>query len=105
MKKNKDSSISELPVDFVEHLFIEWLCRRGVFSAFKSNYSLTKDVVISFRDSLRCQIRILLLASSLGISDLITSSFVFNRTPEGLDFWSGISSDWRRFCINLRKEF
>lgn len=105
MKRNKDLRISELPVDFVEYLFVEWLCRREVFSAFKSNYDWTKDTDISFRNSLRRQIRNTLLTSSLGISDLITSSFIFDRTPEGRDFWSGVSSDWRRFCISLRKEF
>lgn len=105
MKKNKDFRISELPVDVAEYLFLEWLCRREVFSAFKSNYNLTKDADVSFRDSLRRQIRNTLLTSSLGLSDLITSSFIFDRTPEGRDFWSGVSSDWRRFCINFRKEF
>lgn len=105
MKKSKDPRTSELSVDVVEYLFLEWLCRRGVLSAFKSNYNLTKDADVSFRDSLRRQIRNTFLTFSLGISDLITSSFIFDRTPEGRDFWSAVSSDWRRFCINFRKEF
>ena len=105
MKKNKDLRISELPVDFVEYLFVEWLCRRGVFSAFKSNYNLARNIDISFRDSLRRQIRRMLLTSGLSTRDLIYSSFIFDRTPEGRDFWSRISSEWCRFCLNLRKEF
>lgn len=105
MKKNKDSGISELPIDFVEYLFVEWLCRREVFSAFKSNYNLTKNVDISFRNSLRRQIRSMLLTSRFGIRDLIAGSFIFDKTPEGRDFWSGVSSDWCRFCIDFRKEF
>ena len=105
MKKGRNFRISELKIDIVEHLFFEWLFRREVFSAFKSNYNLTKDDDVSFRDSIRRQIRNTLLTRSLGISDLIASSFVFDRTPEGRDFWSDVSSDWRRFCINFRKKF
>lgn len=105
MKKNKDSRMSELPIDFVEYLFVEWLCRRGVFSAFKANYNLIRDVDISFRDSLRRQIRSMLLSSSFSIRDLVIGSFTFDRTPEGRDFWSAVSSEWRRFCFNIRKEF
>lgn len=105
MKKNKDSRIGELPIDFVEYLFVEWLCRREVFSIFKSNYNLNRNVDISFRGSLRRQIRSMLVTPSFGIRDLIDGSFIFDRTPEGRDFWSGVSSEWRRFCNNFRKEF
>lgn len=105
MKKNRDFRTSDLTVDFVEYLFIEWLCRRRVFSAFRSNYGLTKEANVSFRESLRCQIRCTFLTPYLGISDLVNGSFIFDCTPEGRDFWSAVSSDWRRFCINLRREF
>lgn len=105
MEKNKDFRISELPIDFVEYLFIEWLCRRGVFSAFKLNYRLARSVDTSFRDLIRRQIRSMLLSSSFGLRDLIDGSFAFDRTPEGRDFWSDVSSEWRRFCNNFRKEF
>lgn len=105
MKKVKDSSISKLSIDVVEYMFIEWLCRRGVFSAFRSNYDSTKDADMSFRDALRKHILYVTLESRLRISDLVSSSFVFAGTPEGRDFWSDISSDWHRFCIDFQNIF
>lgn len=105
MKKTKDSKFNELSIDVVEYMFIEWLCRRGVFSAFRSNYDLTKPVNVSFRNALRRHIRYVFSASHLSIGALVSSSFVFVGTPEGRDFWSGVSSDWRRFCIDFQKLF
>lgn len=105
MKKVKDSRISELSVDVVQYMFIEWLCRRGVFSAFKSNYNSTKDADTSFLDALRRHILNASLAAHLCVSDLVSSSFMFAATPEGRDFWLAVSSDWRRFCINFRNMF
>jgi len=37
MKKTRVSTISELSIDAVDYLFVEWLRCRGVFSAFRSN--------------------------------------------------------------------
>lgn len=105
MKKAKDSEILRLSIDVVEYMFIEWLCRRGVFSAFRSNYESTKDVDMSFRDALRKHILYVCLESQLCISDLVSSSFMFARTPEGRDFWTGVSSDWHRFCIDFQNIF
>ena len=105
MKKAKDSRISKLSTDVVEYMFVEWLCRRGVYSAFKSNYDSTKEANMSFRDALRRHILNVALSSHLCISDLVSSSFVFDGTPEGRDFWSGVSSDWHHFCIDFRNTF
>ena len=105
MKKVKNFGISRLSADVVEYMFIEWLCRRGVFPAFRSNYDPTKDADMSFRDALRRHILHLSPESHLRISDLVSSSFVFAGTPEGRDFWSGVSSDWRHFCTNFRNAF
>ena len=105
MKKAKDSGISKLSTDVVESMFVEWLRRRGVYSAFKSNYDFTKDADLSFRDALRRHILNVSLTSQLCMSDLVSSGFVFDGTPEGRNFWSGVSADWRRFCIDFRNMF
>lgn len=105
MKKTKKSRISKLSVDVVEYMFIEWLCRRGVFSAFRSNYNLTKDADMSFRDALRKHILNVTASPHLCMSDLVSSSFVFDETSEGRNFWSDVSSDWHRFCIDFRNMF
>lgn len=105
MKKAKDSGISRFSTDVVEYMFIEWLCRRGVFSAFRSNYDSSKDADMSFRDALRRHILCAVHSSYFCIGDLVSSSFIFAGTPEGRDFWTGISSDWRRFCIDFQNIF
>lgn len=105
MKKVKDVRVNELSIDVVEYLFIEWLCRRGVFSAFKANYDSTKDADMSFRDALHRHIFNVFRSSHLCVDDLVSSSFIFARTPEGCDFWDEISTDWQRFCINFRNTF
>lgn len=105
MKKAKDFRISKFSADVVEYMFIEWLCRRGVFSAFKSNYDTTKDADMSFRDALRRHVLDVSRSPHLCMSDLVSSSFVFDETPEGRNFWSGVSSDWHRFCIDFHNMF
>jgi len=105
MKKAKVSMISELSVDAVDYLFVEWLRRRGVFSAFRSNCGFDKEHNDSFRAALRYQIQGALHSSRLCIGDLISISFTFAHTPEGLAFWFDLSFAWRRFCIDFQNNF
>lgn len=102
MKKfNKSVRTDELLTDVIEYAFVEWLVRRGIFSAFKANYEHAFAPYNSFRDRLRSQIRRSLTSSRLGPSCLIISSFVFFSTPEGFKFWSKQSAAWERFCDKL----
>lgn len=105
MKKTKVSTISELLVDAVEYLFVEWLRRRGVFSAFRSNCGFDKKCNNSFRTVLRHRIQNVLLSPHADIGDLISVSFMFSHTPEGLAFWFDLSFAWRRFCADFRNNF
>lgn len=105
MERNKDFKTNKLLIAAVEYTFTEWLRRRGVFSAFKLNYSSTKKVGMSFRDALRGHISYVFSSSHFRIGDLVSSSFIFCRTPEGCDFWRAVSSDWRRFCVDFREKF
>lgn len=102
MKKTRVSVISELSTDAVEYLFVEWLRRRGVFSAFRSNCGFDEKRNSSFRTVLRYRIQGVLNSSHIGIGDLISISFIFTRTPEGLDFWFNLSFAWRRFCTDFQ---
>ena len=97
MKATRVPMISELSIDAVDYLFVEWLRRRGVFSAFRSNCGFDKKCNNSFRNVLRHRIRTVLYSSHAGIGDLISISFIFARTPEGIDFWFKLSFAWRRF--------
>jgi len=105
MKKTKVSTISELSVDAVDYLFVEWLRRRGVFSAFRSNCGFDEKRNSSFRAVLRYRIQGAMHSSSVGIGDLVSMSFIFARTPEGLAFWYDVSFAWRRFCTDFQNNF
>ena len=105
MERNKDFKTNKLLIAAVEYTFTEWLRRRGVLPAFKLNYSSTKPVDTSFRDALRGHIRFVFSSSYFCVGDLVSSSFMFCRTPEGYDFWRAVSSDWRRFCVDFREKF
>lgn len=102
MKNIKVSTTSELSIDAVEFLFFEWLRRRGVFSAFKSNCGTGKGCEKAFRSVLRYRIQNALHSSHFGIGDLITMSFLFTDTPEGYAFWSDLSFAWRRFFTDFK---
>jgi len=103
MKTSSESiRVNELLIDVVEYAFLEWLVRRGVFSAFKENYEHDFAPCRSFRDRLRSHVRRTLYVSRFGPSRLISSAFLFCSTPEGVDFWRKQSAAWERFCADLQ---
>lgn len=104
IKKFKKSDLSELSVDVVEYMFVEWLVRRGLFAAFKSNYEHAFSLCVGFHERLRGHIRRSLNGSAFGVSFLISSSFLFMSTPEGTEFWTKQSAAWERFCAKLHSK-
>jgi len=105
MKKTRVSTISELSIDAVNHLFVEWLRCRGVLSAFISNCGFDEKRKNSFRAVLRNRIQGVLHSPYSSIGDLISMSFIFAHTPEGLAFWFDQSFAWRRFCTDFQNNF
>ena len=102
---SKDSRIDDLQIDSIEYMFIEWLIRRGIYAAYKSNYERAFSLRTSFRERLRGHIRRTLCYPDYGPSDLISSAFLFASTPEGFKFWSKHSAAWKRFCTNFQLKF
>lgn len=103
MKKvSTKSRTNDLLIDVIEYTFTEWLVRRGIFVAFKSNYEHAFSPYTSFRDRLRGHIRRSLFGPGYGPGHLITSSFLFASTPEGVKFWGKQSAAWERFCAKLQ---
>lgn len=102
MKKTRVSTIPELSTDVVCYMFVEWLRRQGVFSAFRSNCGFDEARNDSFRAALRYRIQGVLHSSCSGVGDLLSVSFIFAHTPEGLAFWFDLSFAWRRFCYNFQ---
>lgn len=101
MKKLKQRVIDELLVDVVEHAFVEWLIRRGIYIAFRMNYDRTSPTKNTFRECLREHIRHAYRTPSLGPEALISSAFLFSKTPEGYEFWIEHSDAWNRFYNEL----
>lgn len=101
MKKNKNSKVDKLAIDVIEYAFVEWLVRRGIFTAFRANYDHVPTTRKTFRDYLRDHIRYAYNRPSLGPESLISSAFLFTSTPEGYEFWIKHSDAWRRFYDEL----
>lgn len=103
MKKvSRNSKIDDLLIDVIEYAFTEWLVRRGIFVAFKSNYKRAFTPWKSFRDRLRSHIRHSLQNSSFGPSRLISSAFLFSSAPEGIKFWATQQAAWERFYAKFQ---
>lgn len=101
MKNSKQPAIDKLLLDVVEYAFIEWLVRRGIFTAFRANYDRIPTAQKTFRDCLRDHIRYVYSAPNLGPESLISSAFLFSSTPEGYEFWLKQSDTWRQFYSEL----
>ena len=101
MKKLEKSVNDKLLLDVIEYAFVEWLVRRGIFTAFRANYDSTPTTQKTFRDCLRDHIRYVYSRPSLGPEALIDSAFLFGLTPEGQEFWTNHSDAWKRFYDNL----
>ena len=99
---SRKTRTNDLLVDFVEYMFVEWLVRRKVFAAFKSNYERAFLLHTGFHERLRGHIRRALTGPNFDVSSLITSSFLFASTPEGVKFWGEQSAAWERFCAKLQ---
>lgn len=101
-KASKDLRIDDLKIDVIEYMFTEWLVRRGIFTAYKSNYEHAFSPCESFRDRLRNHIRRSLSGFNYSPIHLISTAFVFTSTPEGVKFWSNHSFAWQRFYAEFQ---
>lgn len=97
----KQPVVDKLKLDVIEYAFVEWLVRRGIFTAFRANYDRILTSRKTFRDCLREHILYVYRNPSLGPESLVSSAFLFTSTPEGYEFWIKHSDAWRRFYEEL----
>lgn len=102
MKANRKPRLSDLSVDVVEYMFIEWLIRQNLFSAYKANCEAFHPNHRSFRDNLRTKLRAACRSQVLAVKLIISTSFPFAMTPEGYNFWADQSKRWRCFCDEFK---
>ena len=105
MKANKNSRFSDLSVDVLEYVFIEWLVRRNLLTVYKRNYKAFHPNHRSFRDDLRIKLRSVCRSRGGTAEAIIATSFPFVMTPEGYDFWVDQSNLWCRFCTKFKSIF
>lgn len=105
MKANKKSRLSDLSIDVAEYMFIEWLVRQGILSAYEVNCEKFRTCHRSFREDLRVRIRDVFRSPRYTLKDLVVISFPFFLTSEGHSFWSDQSTRWRRFCGDFKSAF
>lgn len=105
MKVNKNSRLSALPVDVAEYMFVEWLVRQGLYSAYRRNCEKFCTSNRTFREDLHVRIRRMYRVARFSLSDIIAISFPFAMTSEGYDFWLTQSVLWRRFCNSFKSTF
>lgn len=101
MKMTQQPVIDKLLLDVIEYAFVEWLFRRGIFTAFMANYDCSPTTRKTFRDCLRDHIRHIFCSSHLGPEALVESAFLFDSTPEGYEFWTNHSDAWKSFYDKL----
>lgn len=105
MKKTSENlRIDDLKIDVIEYMFTEWLVRRGIFTAYKSNYERDVSPCKSFRERLRGHIRRSLSGFGYSPLHLISTAFLFTSTPEGVKFWSNHHSAWQRFYAEFQSK-
>lgn len=105
MKVNKNSTLSALPVDVAEYMFVEWLIRQGLYSAYRRNCEKVCTSHRTFREDLRVRIHRMYHVGRFCLQDIITISFSFAETSEGYDFWLTQSILWRKFCNSFKSTF
>lgn len=104
MKKINRFEPIDLYVDVVGYMFIEWLVRQGLYSAFLNNYRCASSNNGSFRQFLRDVLYFVVTGESFYLGTIFTAFFPFKNTPEGAAFWMKHSSAWRLFCENFQNK-
>lgn len=86
-----------LTVDVCDFMFVEWLSRHDLYSRFVANLSAVRYGSASPRAAVRDVVAFLIAHPRLTLANAVSSSFVFQSTPEGDAFWSKVSRDWASF--------
>lgn len=103
MKKQTSKPLNKLSVDVIDYMFVEWLVRNSLYSKFVANLIRYYPEPVNPRSIIRDQIRGISRFPVFLASDLISSSFLFDKTPEGYLFWTRVSSKWSSYLESFSK--
>ena len=103
MKKQTFKPLDKLSVDVLDYMFVEWLVRNSLYSKFVANLIRYHPDPVNPRSIIRDQIRRISRFPVFLASDLISSSFLFDKTPEGYLFWARVNSKWFSYLESFSK--
>lgn len=103
--REKKSKLAPLYLDAADYIFVEWLIRSGYYSRFKDNFIRDNPDFDNAREGIRDCLSRLLRSRIFSFRDAVSSSFLFLRSPEGIDFWDSVDQEWRAFLSNLNLKF
>ena len=104
MRKNKPI-LNPLYLDAADYIFVEWLVRSGYYSRFRDNFIRDNPDFDNAREGIRSNLSTLFRSKIFSFRDAVSSSFLFLRAPEGVDFWYTVDQEWRAFLRNLNFKF
>lgn len=99
--KKRNFDPNALVVNIFDYTFVEWLCRRGLYSKFVANLPSVKDNSTTPRAAVRRLVSYVLDTPYLTLSNIVFSAFPFDSTPEGSTFWLNVSREWEHFVKSL----
>lgn len=97
MKARDNFSPVNLKVDALDYIFTEWLVRNRLYRKFSRNLRKAQPDIESPRAYIRDRIYCCILNPPTDFSILIEGAFLFDKTPEGSDFWSDATDRWCDF--------
>lgn len=103
MKKKIFKPLSELPVDVLDYMFVQWLVRRSLYSRFAKNLALVCPKTKKPRSVIRNMICETYGSPVYSVAGLVMRSFPFHCTPEGTRFWAQVSSEWASYFRSFSK--
>lgn len=89
----------------VYSIFTQWLRRNGYYSKFMANVSSHNPLYPTPQAALRSCFAIILDSKSRFVGDIVVSSFLFDSTPEGSEYWDRVSDEWYSFVDNFSVHF
>ena len=103
MKKKTSMPLDKLSVDIIDYMFVEWLIRNSFYSKYIANLVRYYPDPVEPRSIIRDLISGISRSHFFLASDLITTSFLFEKTPEGYLFWTRASSKWSSYLESFSK--
>lgn len=98
MRKTRTFKPMGLTLDVLDYMLVEWLVRQNLYAKFAANIVAAQKWNGPARHLIREHIRLVIKNPALTYERVISSAFLFFRTPEGMTFWTRASRDWSCFC-------